>query len=353
MTGIKSLLIRSLLKSTKAAKSVQPKYANKVTIVGAGAVGAATAFGILTKGISNNVAIIDMNKNLVEGEVMDLQHGSIFLQNARIEGGTDFKLSKDSRICIVTAGARQKVGETRMNLVQRNVDIVKSIVLQLLKYSPETIILMVTNPVDVLTYVTWKITDLPKHRIIGSGTNLDSARYAPNKAQNFYHHFFGFRFSKLLSQKLKVAPTSCHGNIVGEHGDASVALWSMVNIAGIRLREIKPKIATPDDDEDFGKIHKEVVNAAYNIIKLKGYTSWAVALSLADIVECIFKDTANVRQVTVSVKGLHGVEDEVFMSTAAVLEVGQKNCVLLQIVFSCVCNDAGKWCYWNHRINTG
>lgn len=184
MTGIKSLIIKNLLSNLKAegaAKGViqqclPTKYANKVTVVGAGAVGMACVFAILTKGVSNNVVIIDSNKNLVEGEVMDLQHGSLFLQNARISGGNDYSLSSESRICIVTAGVRQKEGESRLNLVQRNADIIQVIVAELLKHSPQTIILMVSNPVDVLTYIAWKFSGLPKHRVFGSGTNLDSAR---------------------------------------------------------------------------------------------------------------------------------------------------------------------------------
>lgn len=184
MTDIKSLIIKSLLKDAKAQATrkttikqcLSLKYTNKVTVVGAGAVGMACAFSILTKGISNDVVVIDSNENLVNGEIMDLQHGSLFLQNARIGGGTDYSLTNDSRICIIAAGVRQKEGESRLNLVQRNTDIMKKVVPELLKHSPETIILMVSNPVDVLTYVAWKISGLPKHKVFGSGTNLDGAR---------------------------------------------------------------------------------------------------------------------------------------------------------------------------------
>lgn len=179
MSKIKSLIVRSLLKSPKKDTIKKPfalKHANKITIVGTGAVGMATAFALLAKGISNDIVLIGRDKNIVKGEVMDLQHGSLFVKNAHINGGTDYSLSKDSRVCIVTAGARQKKDQSRLSLIQTNADIVKTIIPELLKYSPETIILMVTNPVDVLTYVAWKISDMPKHKIFGSGTNLDSAR---------------------------------------------------------------------------------------------------------------------------------------------------------------------------------
>lgn len=146
-----------------------------------------------------------------------------------------------------------------MDLVQRNTDILKNLVPKLVEHSPDTTLLIVSNPCDILTYVAWKLSGLPKNRVIGSGTNLDSSR---------------FRF--LLAQRLAVAPTSMHGWIIGEHGDSSVPVWSGVNIAGIRLREINPSAGLEGDQENWAECHKEVVNAAYEVIKLKGYTSWAI-----------------------------------------------------------------------------
>lgn len=133
----------------------------------------------------------------------------------------------------------------------------------------------------------------------------------------------------MLSNKLEVSPMSCHGYIIGEHGDTSIPVWSSVNIAGVRLREVKPNVATPEDEESMQKIHVEVVNAAYKIIKLKGYTNWAIGLSLADLAHSIFKDTCNIREVSVSVKGYYGIEDDVFMSLPAILEV-------YVTIFSCI-----------------
>lgn len=145
-----------------------------------------------------------MQAEKLQGEMLDLQHGSTFMKNAKINASTDYAVTAGSRICIVTAGARQREGESRLDLVQRNTDIMKHLIPQLVKYSPNTIILMVSNPVDILTYVAWKLSGLPRNRVIGSGTNLDSSR-----------------FRVYLSQKLGVAPTSCHGWIIGEHGDSS------------------------------------------------------------------------------------------------------------------------------------
>lgn len=145
-----------------------------------------------------------MAADKLRGEMLDLQHGSPFLKNAKITASTDFAATANSAICIITAGARQREGETRLNLVQRNTDIFKEIIPKIVKYSPNAILLIVTNPVDVLTYVAWKLSGLPRNRVIGSGTNLDSAR---------------FKF--LLSQRLNIAPTSCHAWVIGEHGDTS------------------------------------------------------------------------------------------------------------------------------------
>lgn len=143
---------------------------------------------------------------------------------------------------------------------------------------------MVSNPVDIMTYVAWKLSGLPKNRVIGSGTNLDSSR---------------FRF--LMSQRLGVAPTSCHGWIIGEHGDSSVPVWSGVNIAGVRLRELNPTIGTGEDPEKWNELHKQVVDSAYEVIRLKGYTSWAIGLSTASLASAILRNTSSVAAVSTSV----------------------------------------------------
>ncbi|RZC34847.1 Ldh 1 N domain containing protein, partial [Asbolus verrucosus] len=189
-----------------------------------------------------------------------------------------------SRLCIVTAGVRQREGESRLDLVQRNTDVLKHIIPPLVKHSPNTILLIVSNPVDILTYVAWKLSGLPKHRVIGSGTNLDTSR---------------FRF--LMSQRLGVAPSSCHGWIIGEHGDSSVAVWSGVNVAGVRLRTLNSVMGTEDDPEKWGDVHAHVVESAYEVIKLKGYTNWAVGLSVANLAQSILRNTNNVHAVSVHV----------------------------------------------------
>ncbi|XP_018567806.1 L-lactate dehydrogenase isoform X2 [Anoplophora glabripennis] len=275
---------------------------HKVTIVGIGQVGMACAFSILSQGISSDVVLVDVVADKLQGELMDLQHGSLFLKNPRINASTDYSVTAGSKLCIVTAGARQREGESRLDLVQRNTDIFKFVIPNLIKYSPDTILLIVANPVDILTYVAWKLSGLPVNRVLGSGTNLDTSR---------------FRF--LLSQKLGVAPSSVHGWIIGEHGDSSVPVWSGVNIAGVNLRDLNPALGTDSDPENWKKIHHDVVNAAYDIIKLKGYTSWAIGLSVASLTHTILHNSNNVHAVSTYVKGFHGIDSEVFLSLPAVL----------------------------------
>lgn len=275
---------------------------SKVTVVGTGQVGMACAFSLLSQSVTSDLVLVDMVEDKLKGEMMDLQHGSMFLKNANITASKDYAATAGSRICIVTAGARQKPGESRLELVQRNTDIFRSIIPQLVQYSPETILLIVSNPVDILTYVAWKLSGLPHHRVIGSGTNLDSSR---------------FRF--LLSQRLGVAPTSCHGWIIGEHGDTSVPVWSGVNVAGVRLRDIDPTLGTPTDDEKWSEVHRDVVSSAYEIIQLKGYTSWAIGLSVSALCQAMLRNSHNINAVSTLVRGLHGVDDDVFLSLPCVL----------------------------------
>ncbi|XP_001600217.1 L-lactate dehydrogenase [Nasonia vitripennis] len=275
---------------------------NKVTVVGVGQVGMACAFSILTNHVSSDLVLIDVMADKLKGEMMDLQHGSAFLKNAKINASTDYAASANSSICIVTAGARQREGETRLDLVQRNTDIFKGIIPQLVKYSPNTILIIVSNPVDILTYVAWKLSGLPKNRVIGSGTNLDSAR---------------FRF--LLSQRLSVAPTSCHGWVIGEHGDTSVPVWSGVNVAGVRLRDVNEDVGTDADKEGWNELHKQVVQSAYEVIKLKGYTSWAIGLSVSHLASAILRNSNQVHAVSTMVAGQHGIKKEVFLSLPCTL----------------------------------
>ncbi|XP_012509717.1 PREDICTED: L-lactate dehydrogenase A chain isoform X2 [Propithecus coquereli] len=295
MATLKDQLIFNLLKEEQTPQ-------NKITVVGVGAVGMACAISILMKDLADELALVDVIEDKLKGEMMDLQHGSLFLRTSKIVSSKDYNVTANSKLVIVTAGARQQEGESRLNLVQRNVNIFKFIIPNVVKYSPNCKLLIVSNPVDILTYVVWKISGLPATRVIGSGCNLDSAR---------------FRY--LIGEKLGVHPTSCHGWIIGEHGDSSVPLWSGVNVAGVALKTLDPKLGTDSDKEQWKNIHKQVVSSAYEIIKLKGYTSWAIGLSVTDLVGSILKNLRKVHPVSTMVKGLYGIKEEIFLSIPCIL----------------------------------
>ncbi|XP_048825645.1 L-lactate dehydrogenase B chain-like [Brienomyrus brachyistius] len=280
----------------------EPGITSKVTVVGVGKVGMACAFSILQANIADCVTLIDMMGDKVQGEVMDLQHGSLFLKTPKITAAKDYSETANSKLCVITAGVRQRVGESRLDLVHRNVEVFKQIIPQLVQHSPEAILLVVSNPVDILTYVAWKLSGFPQHRVIGSGTNLDSAR---------------FRF--LMAEKLQMSPSSVHGYIIGEHGDSSVAVWSGANVAGIGLQSLNPDLKRGQDSEGWVEIHQKVVESAYEVIRLKGYTSWAIGLSVSHLAQSILKNLKNVQPISTLVKGLHGIKEEVFLSLPCVL----------------------------------
>ncbi|XP_002710253.2 L-lactate dehydrogenase A-like 6B [Oryctolagus cuniculus] len=282
--------------------SEEPVCHNKVSIIGAGSVGMACAVSILLKGLSDELALVDVDERKLKGETMDLQHGSLFMKMPNIVCSKDYLVTANSSLVIITAGARQEQGETRLNLVQRNVTIFKFMISNIVQYSPSCKLIVVSNPVDILTYVAWKLSAFPKNRVIGSGCNLDTAR---------------FRF--LIGQKLGIHSESCHGWVLGEHGDSSVPVWSGVNVAGVPLKDLNAEIGTDRDPEQWKNVHREVIASAYEIIKMKGYTSWAIGLSVADLTESILKNLRRTHPVSTIIQGLYGIDEEVFLSVPCVL----------------------------------
>lgn len=275
---------------------------NKVTIVGSGSVAMATAFSILEKGISNNVVIIGRNDEKVRGEILDLQHGAFFMKNASIIGGADFSLSTGSKVIIYAAGAKPKEGESRLDLVQKNVDILRTLIPRLIRYSPDAILLIVSSPSDILAFVAWKLTGLPKHRVLGAGTHLDTTSFRLKTAQ-----------------RLGAASTSVHGWIIGEHGESSIPVWSTLNIAGTRLHELNTLAGEEGDTENWSDVHKEIVNVSSEVTRLKGFMSWGIGLSCADLTSSLLRTNSEVKTVSTMVKGLYGINKEVFMSLPCTL----------------------------------
>ncbi|MGI6112612.1 MAG: L-lactate dehydrogenase [Mahellales bacterium] len=263
----------------------------KVTIIGAGMVGATAAYALMMGHVVSEIALVDIDEERVEGEVMDLNHGVSFVPHTRVKIG-DYGDCADSNIIIITAGVAQKPGQTRLDLVVENTRIYKEIIPRIISYTRDAILLIVTNPVDILTYVALKISGLPEGQVIGSGTVLDSSR---------------FRY--LLSQHCKVNVRNVHGYIIGEHGDSEVAVWSLANIAGTRVDDYCPLCGGGCEEGYKDGIYKQVRDSAYHIIDAKGSTYYAVGLAISRIVESIIMDENSVLTVSTLMKGYYGVED--------------------------------------------
>ncbi|EDQ89323.1 uncharacterized protein MONBRDRAFT_32392 [Monosiga brevicollis MX1] len=271
----------------------------------------ACAYSLLQKGLVGELVLADVMKDKLKGEVMDLQHGGAYQHGRIVECDDDYEASRNSDICIIAAGVRQQDGETRLQLADRNRDVLKHIIPPLVAKSPNTVILMVSNPVDIMTYIAWQLSGLPANRVLGSGTFLDSSR-----------------FRTLIGQELDVNASSVHAWIVGEHGDSSVPVWSSVNIAGVHL--------DTSHSANFDKIHERVVSAAYDVIKLKqkgylcpyqsrflphrqGYTNWAIGSAVSTLCGIILQNQQRVVPVSTYVKGVHGIDESVFLSLPCVL----------------------------------
>lgn len=271
----------------------------KGVIIGAGQVGMACAYSILIQNTLDEMVIVDVNREKLEGEVMDLVHGLPFVEPSVVRAGT-LADGENADIVIVTAGAKQKPGENRLSLVQRNIEIFKNLIPEIVRCSPGAILLIVSNPVDIMTYVSRKLSGLPSSSVIGSGTVLDTAR---------------FRY--LLAQKLQVDPRSLHAYIIGEHGDSEVPVWSKVNIAGMNLLDGHDNNDLKETAQ-FDAIFQQVKNAAYEIIQRKGATCYAIGLGVTQIVQAILRNQNRVLTVSSLMNGLHGIND-VCLSLPAVV----------------------------------
>ena len=265
---------------------------SKIAIVGTGSVGATIAYACLIRGVGKQIALFDVNRAKVDSEVLDLNHGLQFVPMATVEGSDDVGVCADADIVVITAGAKQKQGQTRMDLATANADICRKLVPKLLSVAPNAIFLLVTNPVDVITYVTLKLTGLPAHRVLGSGTVLDSSR---------------FRF--LIAERCRVAVQNVHAYIVGEHGDSEIPLWSSATIANILLHEWAVPRHGKLTVRDRTEIFQNVKDAAQQIIQGKGATNYAIGLATAKILEALLHDENRVLPVSSLLKDFQGIDD--------------------------------------------
>jgi L-lactate dehydrogenase len=273
-----------------AALEKRVSIKRKVVVVGAGQVGSTICFAMMMSGIASTIVLINRDTDLADGHVMDLNHGLSFVQPARIFAGS-YSDCKGADIVVVTAGAAQKESETRLDLVRKNTEIFKDIIPKIAEHEPG-ILLIISNPVDILTYVALKVSGYPMNRVIGSGTTLDTAR---------------FRF--LLSRHCRVDPHNVHANIIGEHGDSEVPVWSQANIAGLPLKEDCPACERICSVEQRNKIFEQVKNAGYEIINRKGYSNFGIALAVVRIVTSILRDENSVHTVSTLINNYYGISD--------------------------------------------
>ncbi|QTN01635.1 L-lactate dehydrogenase [Sediminibacillus dalangtanensis] len=280
---------------------------SKVVLVGTGAVGSSYAYTLMNQGICDELVLVDLNEEKARGDVMDLDHGIVYAPSSMQIRFGSYQDCHDAALVVICAGAAQKPGETRLDLVTKNVKIFESIVTNVMDSGFNGIFLVATNPADILTYATRKYSGLPKERVIGSGTILDSAR---------------FRY--LLGEEFETAPTSVHGYIIGEHGDSQLPVWSSANISGT---PIAPKLT----EERKQEISTQVREAAYKIIESKGATFYGIAMGLAKITRAILKNENVVLPVGAMLDGEFGQKDVYIGVPAVINRTGVKKVVELAL----------------------
>ncbi|KJU72753.1 L-lactate dehydrogenase [Clostridium baratii] len=263
----------------------------KVSIIGAGFVGATTAYALMNSGIATEICIYDINMDKAVGEVMDLVHGTSFVKPVNVYAGS-LEETKDSDIVIITAGVGQKEGETRLDIIDKNYKIFQGFVPEIARLSPNSILLVVSNPVDVLTYITYKLSGFPKERVIGSGTVLDTSR-----------------LKYVLGKYFNVNNTNIHSYVIGEHGDSEVVTWSNGRVGGEDFDMYAKQLELEWDNDIKKVIEEDVKNAAYEIISRKKATYFAVALAVNRIVEAIFRNENSILTVDSLFEGQYGIED--------------------------------------------
>ena len=263
----------------------------KAAMIGCGFVGSASAFALMQSGLFSELVLIDANHDKAEGEAMDIAHGLPFAGQMKIYAG-DYDDIVDAAVIIVTAGAAQKPGETRLDLVNKNVNIFKSIIPEIAKRNYKGILLIVANPVDILTYTAVKLSGLPENRVIGSGTVLDTAR-----------------LKYALGEHLEVDSRSVHSFIIGEHGDSEIVAWSSTNVSGIPVNDYCELRGHFNHEEAMHRIADDVKNSAYDIIEKKGATYYGIAMSVKRICECIMRDEKSILPISSMMHGEYGISD--------------------------------------------
>ena len=282
------------------SREVNPR---KAAVIGCGFVGSATAFTLMQSRLFSELVLLDVNMEKADGEAKDIAHGIPFAGQMKIYAGT-YDDAADAAIIIITAGANQKPGETRLDLVQKNTAIYQRIIPEIVKRDFGGILLIVSNPVDILTYVALKLSGLPENRVLGSGTVLDTAR-----------------LKYALGEHLGVDSRSVHSFIIGEHGDSEIVAWSSTNVSGIPLNDFCEMRGHFNHDAAMDAIAEKVKNSAYEIISKKQATYYGIAMSVKRICECIVRNERSILPVSAMMHGEYGIED-ITLSMPAIVGIG-------------------------------
>lgn len=278
----------------------QHRRSGKVGLVGTGMVGASFAYCLMQSGLARELVLIDANRERAEGEAMDLNHGLPFVRPLVIRAG-DYADLAGADVVVITAGANQRPGQTRLDLLQMNAKVIQDVVPKIMTANPEGTIVVATNPVDILTQIATDIAQLPAGRVLGSGTTLDTARL---------RYLLGIHYG--------VDPRSVHAYVVAEHGDSSLPLWSMANIAGVRLRDFVSSTGQGYDSVALNAIFEQTRRAAYEIIQRKGSTYYAIGLALLSVVEAVLRNQHTVLTVCSTLRGHLGI-DSVALSLPSIV----------------------------------
>ena len=285
----------------------------KVAIVGLGFVGSASAFALMQSGLFSEMVLVNRDMNKAEGEALDISHGLPFAKPMKIYAGT-YDDIVDAAVIVVTSGAGQKPGETRLDLVKKNVEVFRSIIPEIAKRNCEGILLVVANPVDILTYVAAKLSGFPENRVFGSGTVLDTAR-----------------LKYLLGEHLNVDSRSVHAFIIGEHGDSEIAAWSSANVSGVPLHKFCEMRGHFEHEKAMHEIAEGVKNSAYEIIEKKKATYYGIAMSVRRICEAIVRDEKSILPISSIQHGQYGIEEVALSMPAVVGKNGVETLVPIEL----------------------
>lgn len=286
---------------------------SKITVIGAGSVGASVANDLMIQGIASEIVLVDINKDKAFGEALDIYQGAPFCSPAIVRSG-GYEDAEGSDIVIITSGLPRKPGQSRLDLAQTNVNILKEITPNIVAAAPNAIYIIVSNPVDILTYVFHKISGLPEHQILGSGTILDTSR-----------------LQSVLAKRFHISPKNVHAHVYGEHGDSSFVPWSLVHIANNHIDAYKDNSPDRDSinwDHNYEEIEEFVKTSGAQVIKAKGATFYAVAVSVCHICKCIYNGAGTALTVSTMMHGEYGVDDVCLSTLALVDDTGVRGKIL-------------------------